>query len=52
MPGLDQDACPTVEGHFKKWRKAHSTAFIAVECPKDKLDAVIAAIVAAGGKTK
>lgn len=38
------------EGFFKKWRKANSTAFLSVECPKDKLEAVKAAIRAAGGK--
>ena len=40
----------SLEAHFKQWRKRHSTAFLAVECPIDKLDAVKAAIVSAGGK--
>lgn len=38
------------EAHFKKWRKGQNTAYLAVECPKDKLEAVKAAIRAAGGK--
>lgn len=40
-----------LETHFKRWRKAQTTARGAFECPKDKLDAVISAIKAAGGKT-
>lgn len=42
----------TLESHFKMWRKKQATAFLAVECPNDKLEAVKAAIVAAGGKIK
>jgi hypothetical protein len=40
----------SLESHFKKWRKAQNTASIVVECPKDKLDAVKAAIKASGGR--
>ena len=40
----------SLEAHFKQWRKKQTTAFLAVECPIDKLDAVKAAIIAAGGK--
>jgi hypothetical protein len=38
------------ESYFKKWRKQQNTAFLSVAVPKDKLDAVLAAIKAAGGK--
>ena len=38
------------ENYFKKWRKQQDTAFLSVSVPKDKLDAVVAAIKAAGGK--
>lgn len=38
------------ESHFRKWRKAQDTESIVIECPKDKIDAVKAAIKAAGGK--
>lgn len=46
----DDESAPSFETHFKRWRKTQNTAFLAVECPKDKLDAVKAAIRAAGGK--
>lgn len=35
---------------FRNWRKKQTTAFLNVQVPKDKLEAVKAAIVAAGGK--
>jgi hypothetical protein len=38
------------ESFFRKWRKAQSTVTIAVDCPKDKLDVIKAAIRAAGGR--
>jgi len=38
------------EGFFKKWRAKQTTVTIAVSCPKGKLEAVKAAIKAAGGK--
>lgn len=41
---------PSMEGYFKKWRKQQSTTFLTVEVPKDKLEAVKAAIKASGGK--
>lgn len=37
---------------FKKWRKAQTTATIIIECHISKKDAVEAAIIAAGGRTK
>jgi len=52
LPGVDSEDAPSFETYFKRWRKLQSTAFMAVECPKEKLDEVIAAIVAAGGKVK
>jgi hypothetical protein len=50
LPGIDSEDAPSFVSHFKSWRKLQHTAFMAVECPQEKLDAVIAAIVAAGGK--
>lgn len=44
------DGRQSLESFFRAWRKAQSTARFAAECPKGKLDAVKAAIVAAGGK--
>ena len=41
---------PSLDTYFKRWRKAQNTVFLAVEAPKDKLEAVKAAIKAAGGK--
>jgi hypothetical protein len=41
---------PSVESHFKAWRKKQTTRFGSFECPVDKLDAVVEAIRAAGGK--
>lgn len=41
---------PSFETHFKHWRKKQATAVGTFECPKDKLQAVKAAIKAAGGK--
>lgn len=40
----------SVEGHFKKWRKAQTTVFLVVEVHKDKANELKAAITAAGGK--
>ena len=38
------------EGYFRKWRKLQTTVFLTVEAPKDKADAIKAAIKTAGGK--
>lgn len=46
----DSSHIRSLESHFKQWRKKQTTAFLSVECPIDKLDAVKAAIVSAGGK--
>lgn len=40
------------ESFFKGWRKQTNTAFLSVEVPKDKLEAVKASIRDAGGKVK
>lgn len=42
----------SLESFFKAWRKIQNTAYLSVEVPKDKLEAVRAAILAAGGKLK
>lgn len=43
---------PSLESHFKRWRKAQSTVFFSCEAPRDRADAVKAAIIAAGGKAQ
>lgn len=41
---------PTFEQYFKRWRKKQTTASLLVECDISKVDAVKAAIKAAGGR--
>lgn len=41
---------PSLEGHFKSWRKKQTTVFFTVEAPKEKADAVKSAITSSGGK--
>lgn len=41
---------PSFESYFKRWRKTQNIVSFVVDAPKDKLDAVKAAIKAAGGK--
>ena len=41
---------PSLESHFRTWRKKQSTARFSCEAPINLADAVKAAIVAAGGK--
>lgn len=43
---------PSVEAYLKRWLKAQSTTSILIDCPKEKLDAILAAIKAAGGKVR
>lgn len=50
LPGVSSEKAPSFEEHFKKWLKLQSNAFMLISCPKDKLDAVVAAIASAGGK--
>ena len=48
----DDDNQPSLEAHFKRWRKKQNTALILCEAPKDRAAGVEAAIIAAGGKVK
>lgn len=48
LPENDDSIC--ILKHFRKWLKNQNTAALMVECPKDKLEAVKAAIQSAGGK--
>ena len=48
--GLADGREPSVENHFKKWRKAQSTVSFVVECDKDKEGAVRSAVRAVGGR--
>ena len=48
----DDDNNPSLEAHFKRWRKRQNTAFLSCEAPKDRVADVVAAIIAAGGKVK
>lgn len=41
---------PSLEGHFKRWRKQHSVASFLVECDGARVEEVKAAIRAAGGR--
>jgi hypothetical protein len=44
------DEGPTLETHFKRWRKAQSTVFMVVECPTARAEAVATAIRNAGAR--
>jgi hypothetical protein len=46
----DGDDLGSFEGYFRKWRKKQTTSFLAVEVPHEKVDAVKAAVIAAGGR--
>lgn len=43
---------PTVEAYLKRWLKAQRTTVLVVDCPNEKLDAIRAAIKAAGGSVQ
>ena len=43
---------PSLEAHFKQWRKRQNTTNMVVEVANEKAEAVRAAIVAAGGKVR
>lgn len=43
---------PSLEAHFKRWRKQQNTASFVVEVPKTQEALLIALIVNAGGKVK
>lgn len=49
---LNQDDTqgPTVEAHFKRWRKMQNTVFFSCEAPRGCAKTVRAAILAAGGR--
>lgn len=48
-PNWDGDE-PSLETYFKRWKKKQNTASFLVECDQSVLDAVKAAIKAAGGR--
>lgn len=43
---------PSVEAYLRRWLKAQTTTAIVVDCPKEKLDAILVAIKAAGGSVQ
>ena len=43
---------PSLEAYFKRWRKRQTTTVLVVEVPNKAVDAVRAAISAAGGKVR
>ena len=43
---------PSLEAHFKKWRKQQNTTVLVVGVPTECLEAVRSAIAAAGGKIR
>ena len=51
---LSEDANygPSLEAHFKRWRKRQTTTVLVVEVPHEGAEAVRAAIAAAGGKVR
>ena len=48
----DTDEGPSLEAHFKRWRKRQTTTVLVVEVPHEAAEAVRAAIAAAGGKVR
>lgn len=50
--GLPSNAEPSMELHFKNWRRRQTTTTILVECDLTNVDDVKAAVKAAGGKVK
>lgn len=49
-PFYDAGKEPSMESYFKRWRREQNTIIVAVECDRKDLEAVQAAIKAAGGK--
>lgn len=43
---------PSLEGYFKRWKKAQTTCTLVVEVPVEKRDAVIKALAGVGAKVK
>ncbi|HCL4132348.1 TPA: hypothetical protein N2C61_003455 [Pseudomonas aeruginosa] len=52
LSNRDDFADRSFESFFKAWRKQQNTIYLAVAVPKDKVEAVRAAILAAGGSIK
>ncbi|EPG8943854.1 hypothetical protein L4Z64_001261 [Pseudomonas aeruginosa] len=52
LSSRDDFADRSFESFFKAWRKQQNTVYLSVAVPKEKLDAVRAAILAAGGSIK
>lgn len=48
--GVFNDNEPSVEAYFKRWKKQQTLTSFLVECDVSKLEAVKAAITAAGGR--
>lgn len=48
--GVFNDNEPSVDAYFKRWKKQQTRTSFLVECEVSKLDAVKAAIKAAGGR--
>lgn len=46
----EPEQAPSFDTYFKRWKKEQNTVSLVVECDKSKLDAVMEAIKAAGGK--
>ncbi|KVP96681.1 hypothetical protein WJ97_12420 [Burkholderia ubonensis] len=42
----------SLKNYFLHWQKQQSTATLVVECPREYLEAVIAAVTATGGKVQ
>lgn len=43
---------PSVESYFKRWRNAQQNTMVVIDCPKDKLDAILEAVKVAGGSVR
>ncbi len=39
-----------LDAHFRAWKRRQTTTLITIECPAEKVDAIKAAVIAAGGK--
>lgn len=46
------DDGPSLEAHFRRWRKKQTTTVLVVEVPHEKAEAIRAAIAASGGAVK
>lgn len=49
-PNFKDGSEPSTETYFKRWFKEQATVTLIVECGTDKVDAIKAAIKAAGGR--